>query len=98
MITISIDVTLLDKARFKSVTRQNGKDAKFCDLVLIETPDGKYGDFMVKQDCTKEERAAKVEMPILGNGKIRGGAAKHQPPPQRTPPPQRKMSAEDDDF
>jgi len=69
IITISIDVTLLDKARFKRVTRKNGTDAVFCDLVLIETPQGKYGDFMVKQSVTKEERAAKKEMPILGNGK-----------------------------
>lgn len=69
MITISIDVTLLDKSRFKTMTRKNGKQAVFAELVLIETPDGKYGDYMVKQSVTKEERAAKKEMPILGNGK-----------------------------
>lgn len=69
MITISIDVSLLDKSRFKRVARKNGKEGVFCDLVLIETPQGKYGDFMVKQSVTKEERAAKKEMPFLGNGK-----------------------------
>lgn len=69
MITISIDVTQLDKSRFKRMTRKNGKEAVFCDLVLIETPEGKYGDYMVKQSVTKDERAAKKEMPILGNGK-----------------------------
>lgn len=69
MITISIDVTLLDKARFKRVTRKTGVDAVYCDLVLIETPNGKYGDYMVKQSVTKEERAERKEMPILGNGK-----------------------------
>lgn len=69
MITLSIDVTLLDKARFKEVTRKNGKVAKFCELVLIDTPNGPHGDFMVKQSITKEERAARLEMPILGNGK-----------------------------
>jgi hypothetical protein len=68
-ISISIDVTLLDKARFKEMTRKNGKLAKFADLVLIATPDGQFGDFMVKQSVTKEEREAKVEMPILGNGR-----------------------------
>lgn len=69
MITISIDVLLLDKARFKRITRKDGKEAVFCDLVLFETPDGKYGDYVVKQSLTKEERLAKKEMPILGNGK-----------------------------
>ena len=70
MITISIDVTLLDKARFKQITRKNGDKAVFAELILIETPDGKYGDYIVKQGVTKEERAARIEMPILGNGKI----------------------------
>ena len=69
MITISIDVTLLDKTRFKQVKRKNGDNAVFADLILIETPDGKYGDYIVKQGVTKEERAARIEMPILGNGK-----------------------------
>jgi len=34
------------------------------DLVLFETPDSEYGDYMVKQ---RGERGEK--MPILGNGK-----------------------------
>lgn len=68
MITLSIDVTLLDKARFKKVKRKNGKEAVFADLVLFEAA-SQYGDWIVKQQCSKEERAAKTEMPILGNGK-----------------------------
>lgn len=72
MIAISIDVTQLDKARFKTITRKNGKTAVFAELVLIETPNGQYGDFMVKQSVTKEERAAKVQLPIIGNGKFIG--------------------------
>ncbi len=78
MITLSINLLDLDKARFKTVTKRNGKVATYCDLVMIETPNGEYGDFIVKQSVTKEERAARKEMPILGNGKIfhstRGGA------------------------
>lgn len=70
MITLSIDVLLLDKARFKEVTLKSGKTAKYCELILIDTPNGKYGDFIVKQGVTKEERSSGVEMPILGNGKI----------------------------
>lgn len=69
MITFSIDVTLLEKARFKEVTRKNGKKAIFCDLILIESPNSEFGDFICKQSVTKEEREAKLEMPILGNGK-----------------------------
>jgi len=69
MITLSIDVTQIDKSRLKQVTRRNGEKAKFLELILIETPDSEYGDYMVKQGLTKEEREARVEMPILGNGK-----------------------------
>ena len=73
MITLSIDVTLIEKARLKDFTRKNGKQAKFLDLVLIETPNSEYGDFIVKQSISKEEKASGVQLPILGNGKIQGG-------------------------
>ena len=73
MITLSIDVTQIDKTRLKQVTRRNGEKAKFLELILIETPDSEYGDYMVKQGLTKEEREARVEMPILGNAKNVGG-------------------------
>ena len=78
MITLSIDVTRIDKSRLKEITRKNGQKAKFLELILIETPDGQYGDYMVKQGLTKEEREAKVEMPILGNGKNVGGGGNRQ--------------------
>jgi len=69
MILAKIDVTKIDKARlFK------GEKGTYLDLVLIETPGGQYGDYMIKQSVTKEEREARKEMPILGNGKIVGGA------------------------
>ena len=84
-IAISNDVTLLQKERFKTVTRKNGSTAKFADLVLVETPDGQYGDFMVKQSISKEEREAKVEMPILGNGKYLVSKGKPSSKPQPAP-------------
>ena len=69
MILAKIDVTKIDKARlFK------GEKGTYLDVVLIETPNGQYGDYMIKQSVTKEEREARKEMPILGNGKIMGGA------------------------
>jgi len=76
MITVKIDVTKIDKARlFK------GAKGTYLDLILIETPNGEYGDYMVKQSVMKEERLAKVQMPILGNAKNMGGGAK-APAPQ----------------
>jgi hypothetical protein len=50
-------------------------------LVLFETPDSEYGDYMVKQGLSKEDREAKVELPILGNGKtlVRGTRAPSKP-------------------
>lgn len=69
MITLSIDVTKLDKERFKHITRKNGDKAIFAELVLIETPNGEFGDYMVKQSVSKQEREGGVQLPILGNGR-----------------------------
>lgn len=75
IITLSIDCTLVDKTRIKEIKRKNGKVAKFIDLVLIESPNSDYGDFMVKQQVTKEEREQGVQLPILGNARtmVKGG-------------------------
>lgn len=69
MITLSIDVTKLDKNRFKHVVRKDGTKAVFCDLVLFETKNG-YGDYAVTQSVSKEGRANGVKLPIIGNAKI----------------------------
>jgi hypothetical protein len=58
-ISINVNVDKVDKGRFFS-----GKKGRYMDLVLFETPDSDYGDYMVKQ---RGERGEK--MPILGNGK-----------------------------
>jgi hypothetical protein len=76
MITLSIDVTLLDKARFKRITRKNGTPAVFADLILIPTPDSEFGDYAVKQSVTKAEREEGVQLPFLGNGKEVSSVAK----------------------
>lgn len=82
MILVKIDVTKIDKARlFK------GTKGTYLDVVLIETPNGEYGDYMVKQSVTKEEREAKLQMPILGNGKIMGGAQNRPSAPSRSSAP-----------
>ncbi len=75
MITLSIDVNLIDNARLKEVTRRDGKAAKFLEIVMIETPNDQYGnDYMVVQSASQEERASGKRGSILGNAKIFGGS------------------------
>lgn len=85
IIAAKIDVTKIDKS--KLFEGKNG--AKYLDIVLIETPTGKYGDFMVVQSVTKEERAAGKRGAILGNGKYVAGnpSPRQQSPPDTTNTP-----------
>lgn len=69
MITLSINLKKVDKNRFKTVKLKNGEEALYLELVMHETPTSQFGDYIVKQQVTKEERKAKLEMAILGNGK-----------------------------
>lgn len=65
-ISISIDVTKIDKGRLKE--GKNGQ--KYLALTLIDTPNSQYGDhFMVVHSSKKEERDAGYQSEILGNGK-----------------------------
>lgn len=68
MLTLSIDVTKIDKSRLK-----DGKNrAKYLSLTLHANRDGadKFGNtHFVTQSPTKEERASKIRMPIIGNAK-----------------------------
>lgn len=84
MITISIDVVKIDKAR---IVEKNG--AKYLSLVLQDSINDKYGnDFIVRQGCSKEERAQGVKMPIIGNGKdwAKSNAPKPNPVQQERAP------------
>ena len=94
MITLSIDVTKLDKGRLKEFARRDGTAGKSLELVIFETRGGKL---LVKQSCTKEERDARLEMPILGEARDWSkenartqqpveAAAKRQPAVQGTKP------------
>lgn len=85
-IKLSIDVQKIDKNRL-----YQGAKGKYLNVVLIETPGGQYGDYMVVQEVTKEEREAGEKGPILGNGKNLGGG-KSSRPPQR----QRREEPDDD--
>jgi hypothetical protein len=58
-ISINVNIDKIDKKRFIE-----GKKGRYLDLVLWETPDSEYGDYLVKQNGKKGDR-----LPILGNGK-----------------------------
>lgn len=62
-ILAKIDVTKIEKARLF-----RGAKGTYLDLVIIEKKSD-YGDFMICQSVTKEEREKGIKGPILGNGK-----------------------------
>ena len=83
MIIAKLDVLKIEKAKlFK------GQKGLYLDIVLIPTPNGQYGDYMVCQSISKDEREAGVKGAILGNGKNVGGGNRQShrsPPPQENP-------------
>jgi hypothetical protein len=97
-IAIDIDVTQLDKARFKRVTRKNGQPAVFAHLVLFDKPDSHGNDGYVKQSQTREEReCGESQLPIIGNWKHLGekrSAPAAAPKPPAAPVP----DMEEDDI
>lgn len=93
MITINIDFDKIDQSRLFP-----GKKGRYLDLVLIETPNGQYGDFMVKQGSTKEEREAGKQMPILGNAKNYTTNQTRREQPPRTEAAKSKETASDVPF
>lgn len=90
IITVKIDVRKLAKARFfEGKADASGHKPLYADLVLIERKKvGKFGDtHIVKQGVTKEEREAKLEMPIIGNATVRGGGNAPAPAAQHSTAP-----------
>jgi hypothetical protein len=67
IINIQIDLAKINKEKI----RVNGQYKNY-DITLIETPDGKYGQWMAVEKQSKEEREAKTKGTILGNGKNHG--------------------------
>ena len=75
MITLSIDVTKIDKNLIKTVTKKDGSEAKYLNLVLMPNRDGKDiydNDGFVKQNTTKAQRDEVIQTPILGNYQDKG--------------------------
>ena len=61
-----IDCVKIEKQRLFA----GKKGAKYLDAILVPTPNSEYGDFMIVQSVSKEEREAGVKGPILGNAKL----------------------------
>lgn len=64
MISVKIDVTKIDKSLL-----YKGEKGTYLNLILKETPGGRFGDYMVIQDMPKERRENGEKGAILGNGK-----------------------------
>lgn len=77
MLTGKIDVTKIDKNRlFK------GKKGTYLDIVIIEKAN-QYGDGMIIQSVSEEERKSGKQGTIIGNIKrVSGGSSNQPPPPQ----------------
>jgi len=65
MITLKIDVTKINKDRL-----YKGAKGTYLNCTMIDTPNSEYGDYMIVEETTKEEREAGTKGTILGNGKI----------------------------
>lgn len=75
-----------------------GDKGIYLDIVLIETPNNKYGDdYMVVKDVPKEEREKGTRGDILGNGKnIKGSGGSGSGTSSRSSAAAKQ--AEDDDL
>lgn len=72
ILTLSIDVTKIDKNYIKTITRRDGSVAKFLDISVLPNREGvnEYGHCaMVVQGVSKEAREQGIKGPILGNAK-----------------------------
>lgn len=87
-ISVSIDVTKIDKARL-----HKGAKGTYLDLttfVDLDQQDQYDNNGFVTQSPTKEERDSKTQLPILGNVKVfykdQGSQPQQQQPQQQTAP------------
>lgn len=103
MLSLQIDVLKIDKSRLKPVTRKNGEQAMFLDLVTFDRVDEHGNEGFLTQSLTKDERASGMKLPILGNWKTLGAGrpTASMPPPTQThqvPAPKKVHNDEDLPF
>jgi hypothetical protein len=69
LVSIKIDLSKIDENR---VFHSQKTGARYLDItgVLTDTPDQYQNNGFVKQNTTKEEREAGVNLPIIGNFKL----------------------------
>ena len=65
MISLKIDVDKIDQERL-----YKGVKGTYLSAVLIPTPNSEYGDYMIVEDISYDERQAGKKGTILGNAKI----------------------------
>ena len=75
MINLKIDVDKIDKERL-----YKGMKGTYLSAVLIETPNSEYGDYMIVEDISYDERQAGKKGTILGNAKIFVKKQQNEPP------------------
>lgn len=68
-ISIKIDLSKIDESR---IFESQKTGARYLDItgVLTDTPDKYENNGFVKQNSTKEEREAGLQLPIVGNFKL----------------------------
>jgi hypothetical protein len=94
MITGKIKRAAIDKT--KLYIAKDGTE--YLDIVLIETPNNKYGDdYMIVQGIPKADRDAGQKGPILGNARNiqRGGGATQQSASKPAHDPAPKFAADE---
>lgn len=96
LITVKIDVTMIDKALLFKGSKKNAKDVlpQYLDLVLMpKAQQSNFGDWrdeqthMVVQSISKEARARGEKGPILGNACERIGDRDRRSPAAKQPEP-----------
>lgn len=80
MITGKIDVLKIDKTRL-----YKGAKGIYLSFSLIPTPESQYGDYMIVEATTAEERGAGIKGAILGNAKILANKPAEPPKGDRVP-------------
>ena len=61
----SIDVLKINKEKL-----YKGKKGTYLNVVLIPTPNSDYGDWMIVEETSEDERKAGEKGTILGNAKV----------------------------
>ena len=71
ILTLSVDLTKIDKSKIKEVTRKDGTKALFIDLTLyVNSEADQYSNIgSVAINQSKEEREAKAPKVYVGNAK-----------------------------